>query len=135
MLISDFFPSKYVAAADLRGAPVQVTIANVTIEELEGKKKLILWFTGQRKGLMLNKTNAKVIAKLYGDEVSAWFNRTITIYPSECSYKGDIVPCIRVKTDLSVQAPALNTVSLPPAQQPPAPNTVPAPNSTAETSW
>jgi len=102
MLIGELFPSKFVTASDLRGQVVDCTISRVTLEELDGKKKPVLWFNGASKGLMLNKTNARIIAKMHGEELTAWAGKSISIYPSECEFRGDLVPCIRVKSAVPI---------------------------------
>lgn len=119
MRVADLFPSKFVTASDLRGQVIDCTISRVTLEELDGKKKPVLWFAGASKGLMLNKTNAKVIARMHGEELTAWAGRSISIYPSECSFKGEIVPCIRVKSEVPLiggNKPAVATPPPPPVE-------------------
>ncbi len=98
----NLFPSKYLTAADLEGAERVLTIRTITPVEEVGQskdKRPVAYFDGTTKGMVLNKTNAKRIAKLYGNDVSAWVGRQITIYPSECDFGDDVVPCIRVKPE------------------------------------
>jgi hypothetical protein len=74
MKISDIFPSKYLKAEDLEGANVTVTIEQVNREEVGPKKesKLVISFANTLKKMVLNKTNAATIAKLYGEETDEW---------------------------------------------------------------
>ncbi|MGC4002851.1 MAG: hypothetical protein QM811_06855 [Pirellulales bacterium] len=121
MNIQELIPSKYVAASDLRGQDVQVVIARVALEEvgMEAKeKKGVVHFQGMTKGMVLNRTNIKRIAKMYGGETNNWIGKTITLYPSETEMKGETVPCIRVR-DMAVQAILAATE--------PAPVAIPAP--------
>ena len=102
MKFSEMFPSKYVSAEDLRGQDVPVVIRDVLVEELAGDegghaRKPVVYFQGQQKGLVLNKTNAKTIAGLYGDETEHWRGKAITLYPSETQFRSEIRPCIRVR--------------------------------------
>ena len=62
---------------------------------------------GQDKALVLNKTNAKAIAALYGKKVSAWTGKRIVLVPAMVDFKGDTVEAIRVK------APALKKSTAP----------------------
>ena len=47
--------------------------------------------------LLLNKTNAKTIAQLYGNNPKAWEGNLITLFPSTTSVGGAEVDCIRVR--------------------------------------
>ena len=100
--IATLFPSKWLAAADLKDEPKDVQIKQIIPSEEVGsekQKKPILFFKGVEKGLVLNKTNAKRIAKLYGNDTDEWIGKFITIYPSECDFRDETVQCIRVKPE------------------------------------
>ena len=104
------FPRKYLTAEDLAGVNHDVTIVKVvegTVGDDE-ETRPIVFFKEYEKGLCLNVTNTKRIIGLYGDEDTGWVGKRITIYPSECDFKGDTVPCIRVKKQAptAVDAPA-----------------------------
>lgn len=104
--INDAFPSKYLTAADLKGRSVTVTIANASIEQIgqgaDKGPKIVLTFIGKQKSFVCNKTNAKVIAQLHGDDTDDWLGKSITIAPREVEYQGNMVWSIRV----SLVAPA-----------------------------
>ena len=104
------FPSQFIAAADLKGRDVTLTISRLGIGEslrAEGGKavkKHIVYFAemdkrpeDDRKKWVLNKTNAKTIAKLYGNDTDAWIGKRITLFPTTCQSFGETVDCIRVK--------------------------------------
>lgn len=96
------FPSDYIAAVELKGKDVTLTITGVQIEQVRmagGKKepKPVLAFARTKKKLALNKTNAGTIADLYGTEAEKWVGHPITIYPTTTQFGRDTVPCIRVK--------------------------------------
>jgi len=93
------FPSKYVAASDLRDQAVSVVTERLTVEEMpgDGEKRPVLYFRGQHKGLVVNVTNAKRLAKMFGTDTDAWLGKEITLYPSETDFRGESVPCVRVK--------------------------------------
>jgi len=111
------FPSEYVAASDLIEAQrktgrngVALTISSVAVESLKtnrgSEKKPIVHFkemlarhaagNGPEKKLVLNKTNAKAIAKMYGFETSAWAGKKIILFPTQCEAFGETVDCVRV---------------------------------------
>lgn len=50
--------------------------------------------------LLLNKTNAKTIARLYGNKPGEWAGKMITLYPSVTSVGGEDVDCIRVRNEV-----------------------------------
>lgn len=96
------FPSNYLCAEDLKGQPMHVTITGTNADELrvEGgamKKSYLLSIAEHAKKLVLNKTNAKTIAVMYGGEARKWRGQRITLYPTTCKLKGKTVPCIRIK--------------------------------------
>ena len=63
MNINDAFPSKYLKASDLQGRTISVVMSRVEKEDIgKGEKKLILYFQGKQKGMVLNKTKANNIS-------------------------------------------------------------------------
>jgi hypothetical protein len=59
MKISEEFPSQYLKASDLGGRDIRVTMGRVEREKIGTDNKLVLYFKGKDKGLVLNKTNAR----------------------------------------------------------------------------
>ena len=101
MNIDQSFPSNYVKASDLNGKPSLLTIRTCVLEELgqgrDKEKKPVLYFSKGPKGLVLNVTNARVIAKAYGDDTANWTGKQIEIYPTQVEFRGDLVDAIRVR--------------------------------------
>jgi len=54
-------------------------------------------FDGKEKGLVLNKTNAQLIAEQHGQDLASWKGREISIYPTTTDFGGERVECIRVE--------------------------------------
>ena len=52
--------------------------------------------TGKPKGVVLNKTNAKAVAALYGDESSRWIGKKIKLVTVWTDFQGKPVQAIRV---------------------------------------
>jgi hypothetical protein len=104
MKISQLFPSKFVKAADLNGKPVTLTITKLVIEKLghgnEAENKPVLYFERATKGMVLNRTNAMIIANLYGDEADQWAGNRICIYPTKVRAFGQMQDCIRVREEI-----------------------------------
>lgn len=106
----------FLKAADLGGRNAPVTILGFTEEEMpDGAVKPALTLNGTRKKLVLNKTNANMIASLYGTETDHWAGKQIVLYSTQVPFGDKMVDAIRV------QAPAA------PAPAPPAQQVVPAP--------
>ena len=108
MKISSLFPSKYVKAADLEGRTVTLTITKLVVEEMTGhnsekQQKPVLYFQKTSKGLVLNRTNAMIIANLYGDESDNWTGKRISIYPTRVKAFGQMQDCIRVREEIPAQ--------------------------------
>ncbi len=104
MRMSDIFPSKYVKAADLQGRTVTLAIKELRVEEMghgtEKERKPVLYFERATKGLVLNRTNAMIIAGLYGDESDDWLGKRISLYPARVKAFGEMQDCIRVREEI-----------------------------------
>lgn len=97
MKISEEFPSKYLKAADLQDRDVRVTMGNVEKEKLGDDMKLVLYFKGKEKGLVLNKTNSNSIVDAYGDDTDDWFGQEIILFSVMTDFQGKVGPAIRVR--------------------------------------
>jgi transcriptional regulator of met regulon len=78
-----------------------VTIDYVQREQVTGtggKKEecTVAHLVGQ-KPLILNVTNSKSIAKLYGSYIEDWSGKQITLYASMTKLAGDMVECLRIR--------------------------------------
>jgi len=97
MRISEAFPSQYLKAADLQKRTIRVVIDRVTTEDIGSDNKPVLYFQGEEKGLVLNKTNSNNIAYLFGDETDDWTGRDIELFPTIVDFQGRPVEAIRVR--------------------------------------
>lgn len=89
--------SKYLKATDLQGRRIEVTIESVSTAKMrDASSKLVLTFTGKRKGLTLNKTNTRALIVLFGAETDAWLGHTITLAPEQVDFAGQQVDAIRI---------------------------------------
>jgi hypothetical protein len=95
--INTAFPSSYLKAADLQGRRVPVTVDRVAMEDIGGEHKPVLFFQGKDRGLVLNKTNAAMIAEIAGsEETDEWKGVRIVLYPTKTDFQGKRVDAIRV---------------------------------------
>ena len=97
MKISDAFPSNFFKADDLKNKTVSLTIESVAMEEVGDGTKPVVYFKGQNKGLVLNKTNAAMIEEIAAtDEMDDWGGVRVVLYPARVDFQGKRVPAIRV---------------------------------------
>lgn len=102
MKTEDVFPSRFVSAEELTNDKI-VTIERVVMEEVfDAEKntktmKPICYFKGATKGMLLNKTNWKKIARKYGHESNDWTGCKVQLTTVEVLAFGDIVRAIRIK--------------------------------------
>jgi hypothetical protein len=96
------FPSDWLKAADFRGQTVTVVIARIDPRvELERKdrkkeKKPVVYLKGTWKPWILNKTNARLIAKIYGNEIADWIGRPVMLRMELVDSFGEQKEAIRV---------------------------------------
>lgn len=100
MNINAAFKSDYVRAADL-AKPALATIKNVSIERLgqgkDAEDKPVVHFHEDIGALVLNKTNASLITKLYGAETDSWAGKQIVLYSTPVQFGADMVDAVRVR--------------------------------------
>src|SRR5271166_5422160 len=106
MKISNAFPSKYLKASDLQDRHVAVTMSQVALEDVgDSERKPVLHFNGKNKGLVLNKTNSRVIAGIYGDDTDQWDGKPLVLFPAMVDFRGDQVEAIRVRAPRQKETP------------------------------
>ncbi len=100
MNIDTAFPSKYMKASDLpEEGTTSFKIDEVRIEEIGKDKdqKPVIYFVGQDKGFVANKTNCNTLAKIIGSrEMDDWTGKTIKLYRTEVQFGDEMVESIRV---------------------------------------
>jgi hypothetical protein len=97
MKMSEEFPSKWLKAADLQGREVKVIMSNCERETIGDDQKPVLYFKGKEKGVVLNKTNAQVIADFYGDDTADWYDQPIILFSVMTEFQGRATPGLRVR--------------------------------------
>lgn len=96
---TELFP--YLEGIMLRGkGRILLTIKEVNREEVSSNRgsepKYIIRFEERDKGLILNKTNAKAIAFLYGEDYETWPGQRIYVYAEEGTWFGEKGYAVRV---------------------------------------
>lgn len=90
------------------GEDVTVTIDYITREIITGtggKKEecTVAHLKGDVKPFILNPTNSKTIAKLYGPYIEDWAGKRITLYASTTKLAGETVECLRVRPQVAAK--------------------------------
>jgi len=83
MRVSQKYPT-YLKAADLQGRPVRVQIKHVDEDVELGKDKElkdVVHFKHGMRPLVLNRTNAAMLASILGDDSDSWRNGNVILYP------------------------------------------------------
>lgn len=128
MKMDDAYPSKYLKAdVDVpEDGQVVMTIDRVTMELLgkgkDAQEKPVVYFLETEKGLVLNKTNWKLIGQALGnDDTDSWDGKKIALYSADVQFGEEMTRGIRV----SSRAPRVTTRPAPkpaPVAAPPDPD-------------
>ena len=103
MNINKVFPGKYLKVSDLDPESDSVlTIRTVKLEQVgrdeQAEEKPVLYFEEGDKGMVLNKTNAGVISKLFGEETEKWKGQKIALWINhDVQFGSDVVSAIRIR--------------------------------------
>src|SRR6516164_7332160 len=123
LLASEFDQSRFFRADELL-AEKKLKIKNVTVEDIgigkDKERKLVVWFTNDRRGLPLNKTNNQTLRGKFGDDTAGWVGKIIVLYPTMAEVRGEMKPALRVR----IPPPKSNGQA---TAKPPTPPPAPAP--------
>ena len=103
--IMDDFPSKYLKAADLEDREHKLVMLHIHKETVGDDDKPVLYFTKAKKGVVLNKTNAKAIASAYGYDTDNWPGKEVILYPAMVQFRDEMVESIRIKVPKAAPKP------------------------------
>lgn len=83
------------------GEDLTVKIDYVQVEEITGtggkKEHCTVAHLVNQKPMILNVTNSKSIAKLYGPYIEDWQGKQITLFASTTKLAGETVECLRIR--------------------------------------
>lgn len=122
LLASSYDQSRFFKAADLEGGEKKLRIKSVTEEVVgvgaDSKKTLVVWFTNDERGLVLNKTNNRTMRGPFGDDCAGWVGKVIVLFSSMTDLRGKMVPSLRVRIPSPKQASNGAKPVAPPVEQP-----------------
>jgi hypothetical protein len=115
LLASEYDKSRFLKSEDL-DRERKFRIKTVSEEEVGEKKekKLVVWFTNDPRGLVLNRVNNRTIRGAFGDDTANWPSKIIAVFPSMAEFRGKMGPALRVRIPPPKQAAAAAA----PPQQP-----------------
>jgi hypothetical protein len=99
MKVSEEFPSKYLKASDLNGSQPTLKIESVLKEEVgrDNQQKMVTYFEGRQKGLVLNKTNSNTLTYKFGDDTDEWIGKSVQLYSEPVYFQGKTTDGLRVR--------------------------------------
>ena len=95
----------YIGAEILQpGQELTLVIERVVKEQVKSaagtNECIVAYFKGAKKGMILNKTNCKIISKrLDSPYIEQWVGKSITIYAAKVRAFGELVEALRVKAN------------------------------------
>ena len=99
--VRKLFDSRFLKSDDIGDTDMALTINRVELEDIghgdNRDEKAVVYFDEIEKVLVLNKTNATTISRLYGDDTAEWRGKRIVLYATEVSYQGTQMMGIRVR--------------------------------------
>ena len=108
LFASDYDKSRYLRAEDIkRDTKFRIKAVTEGVFQKDGKaeKKLVVWFTNDERGLVLNKTNNRTIRGAFGDDTTNWVGKIIIVFPMMTDLRGKMTPALRVRIPPPKQAP------------------------------
>jgi hypothetical protein len=124
VLASNYDQSQWMKAADL-DEELLLKIKDVTEEPVgagkEKEMKLCVWFTNQKQGLLLNKTNNRTLRGAYGDETDEWVGKRVVVFVVETERGPGLrvrIPTPKGNGGEKVKAAAANTPATRPIRSP-----------------
>ena len=116
----DFYQSPWLSLPDLAGRAARVTISEVKVEEVrqrDGSKarKVVLSFSGKRKRLICNVSQARAAGDAWGDDLDRWVGKAAILQPGKAENGKDTILLIPVPPAAHEPPPAAHG-GLQPAQ-------------------
>jgi hypothetical protein len=107
LLASDYDKSRFLKVDDFDGEK-KFRIKTVSEEAVGAgankEKKLVVWFTNDERGLVLNKTNNRVLRGAFGDDTAGWTGKIVIVFAMPTEMAGKIVQGLRVRIPPPKQA-------------------------------
>ena len=103
------YDQEFLAAVELRGKDVTLTIDHVEAAKVKGaegkeNKRPVIVFTKSREDgrplkMVVNRTNGATVAALYGKDTDGWRGKRITLYPAMVRAFGKTDEALRIRPE------------------------------------
>ena len=118
LLASSYDESRFYQAEGF-STEARLKIGKATEEKMaDGEVKLTIWFTNSKRGLVLNRTNNRILRAAFGDDTAGWIGKIIVLYPTTAEFRGKMGPAMRVRIPPPKEA---NKATASPPKQTPKP--------------
>lgn len=114
------FRGDYIAAVEMEeGKPLTLTITGIDFRSMFDEKKkgniekAVVSFREEERGWVINKTNAQLVAAMFGPETNDWRGKRVTIERQQVRLGGKMTPGIRVIGSPDLNSDITATVDLP----------------------
>lgn len=98
MNLNELFAPRFFTASDF------ATERSFLIDSLKvlpvntsGETKPVLRFRDVEQGLVLNRTNASVLADAFGEEADDWIGKPVILFRAKTEFQGKEVDCVRLR--------------------------------------
>lgn len=75
----------------------QLTIKSATVQEIRNQRKIVIGFKEIEDTLPLNKTNALILAEVFGNDTAYWMGMSIKLRKTKRQFQGRMVDAIEVE--------------------------------------
>ena len=105
--VDDFFPSRFMKAADVNKESPVLTIADINLEVIgeDNQEKLVLSFLQTNKELVLNRTNSNNLQTIYGEGPNGWIGKHVELYTTFVDFRGKSIEAVRIKPQIPTESP------------------------------
>jgi hypothetical protein len=98
---AEMYPGRFLKADGLKGKKHLFTITGITGDDLIGensktKAEWIVTLAETKLELVLNKTNAFCLYRMFGGDPHSWIGHKIAIYPTKTKFGKEDMDCIRI---------------------------------------
>lgn len=104
---NDMFPSKYMKSADLKGGEFRVCVSGIQQEQVQDsppEQRWVIYFQSTEKGMILNVTNGRMLANLFGQDTDSWIGQYVVLYAAQTQTPdGKPTLGLRIRKDITVQ--------------------------------
>lgn len=112
------FKGDYIAAVEFGGKTPLITIDHVKLIDLEGedgktKSKPVVYFREAKRGWVLCKTTAQMLAALFGPETDGWTGKRVHLRAEDVQVGKERKPGIRIAGSPDIDKPVTFELRLP----------------------